>query len=319
MSKDEDKIETIRDKNGIPTVFREELDMLPHLRKLWIKAKKSKLYDKFRHSDLNPYHYGVRKIDAPTLDEAKKIAREDAKKAAALKQKVNAQFIWNGTRYYPDKYCSPQQEHEEDDIIIRAGINVTDRIPRDKDGKFDLLAEEPILISIIPIEGPALIGHACMQYKDQVVNRLLPSIHTDPLYQKYKEFGEYFYIYPSQLGIDPDKLYNAMKEHNILHMDDQYNPVTRNCAQNIWWVLKKVGVKDMDFYGPDKLGMGYATPGNNPFGKGIKPWCLKHGVRVHLDEVAEYDKRYPMTYGENKKNRDNMRQIRKNPKDPNVR
>lgn len=191
---------------------------------------------------------------------------------------------------------------------------MTDRIPRDKEGKLDLLAEEPIVVSIIPINGPALIGHACMQYKDQVLNRLLPSIHTDPLYQKYKEYSEYFFVYPSQIGVDGDKLYEAIKEHNIEHMDDKYNPLTRNCAQNVALVLKKVGVKDFDFYGPDTLGLGYATPGNNPFGKGILPWCRKHGVRVHLDEVEAYDKRYPMTNAENKKRRKDMRQIKKSRK-----
>lgn len=315
QKKVEDRIGTIRDENGIPTVFGEELKMFPKLREYYIKAKKTPLYDKFRHSGLNPYHFGVRKVKADSLDEAKRIIREDAKKAAALQKKVKAQFIWNGTRYYTDRYCPPQQEFEEDGVVLRAGVNVADRIPRNKEGKLDLLAEEPILISIIPVEGPALIGHACMQYKDQVLNRLLPSIHTDPLYQKYKEYSEYFYVYPSQIGVDGDKLYEAIKEHNIEHMDDKYNPLTRNCAQNVARVLKKVGVKDFDFYGPDWLGLGYATPGNNPFGKGILPWCRKHGVRVHLDEVAAYDKRYPMTNAENKKRRKNMRQIKKSRED----
>ena len=305
------QIGTIRDENGVPTVFREELKMLPYLRKLWHKIKSSDLYDAFRHSDFNPYHRGIRKVEADTLDEARRIVREDAKRAAAHREKIETQFIWRGTRYFSDRNCSPNQEYAEDGIVLRAKDNVADRIPRDKNGNLDLLAEEPILFSIIPIEGPALIGHVCMQYKDQVVNRLLPSIHTDPLYQKYKEFSEYYYVYPSQLGINPEKLYREMEKHNIKYMDKDYNPLFNNCAQNIGKILKKVGVKDLKFFGINKIGAVFASPGNNPFGRGVQAWCQKHGVRVHLNEVEEYDKRYPMTFRENKDRRSEMRYIKK--------
>ena len=148
-----------------------------------------------------------------------------------------------------------------------------------------------------------------MQYKDQVVNRLLPSIHTDPLYPKYNKFAEYFFVYPSQIGIDGDKLYREMKKHNIKKGDKKYNPLFNNCAQNVAEVLKKVGVKDFNFYGPDFLGISYATPGNNPFGIGIKAWCHKHGLRVRLNEMAEYDRRYGFT--DVKERRDEMKKTRK--------
>lgn len=74
-------------------------------------------------------------------NEAKRIIREDAKKDAALNKKINAQLIWNGTRYFSDRYCSPQQEYEEDGVVLRGKYNVADRIPRDKNGKLDLVAE----------------------------------------------------------------------------------------------------------------------------------------------------------------------------------
>lgn len=49
---------------------------------------------------------------------------------------------------------------------------------------------------------------------------------------------------------------------------------------------KRLGVNDIDFLGPDWLGITFPSPGNNPFHFEIREWCLKHGVRIHQDEVA---------------------------------
>lgn len=48
----------------------------PFLKKIWIKIKSSELFNRFRHSDLNPYHRGIPKIEADTLKEAKQMARQ---------------------------------------------------------------------------------------------------------------------------------------------------------------------------------------------------------------------------------------------------
>ena len=289
--------------NEIPEVFAHEARDFRLLKKIWMSFKNTKIYNKFRHSDLNPYHMGVRKIEAKTLDEARRIMRDDAKKAAAENRKIENQFIWNNTRYYADKHCSVAQEYSEDKIILRDRYNVTDRIPRDKNGNPDLLAETPILFSIIPVEGPALVGHASMQYEDIVVNRLLGSIHTDSLYQKYKNFSEYYYVYPSQLGINPKELRREMEKHNIRNGRKKYNLLFNNCARNVGKILQSVGVKDIDFIGIDKLGVVFTNPGNNPFNNGIQGWCRKHGVRVHPEEVAEYDKLFPISKEQNREQR----------------
>lgn len=296
--------------DAIPAVMAQEVEALKGLKRVWKGIKESDAYKSFRASKLNPYHFGVKEIKADSLEKARRIAREIAKTAKANGKKHRAEFIYNGTRYYADKQgYTPQQEYDTDGMVIRDGYDVTDRIPLNEKGKLDLFAETPIVIAVNPIEGPALIGHTCMQYKDQIVNRLLPSIHTDPLYPKYNKFAEYFFVYPSKLGIDGDKLFREMEKHNIKYGDKRYDPLFNNCAQNVAKVLKKVGVKDFDFYGPDFLGLSYATPGNNPFGVGIKAWCHKHGLRVRLNEMAEYDRRYGFT--DIKERRAEMKETRK--------
>ena len=166
----------------------------PRLKKIWMKIKSSKLYQNFRHSKLNPYHRGIPEIEADSLDEARQEARKsiieklhqvDMKDLREKSKRTtkNNDFIYKGTRYNVEQSCSMQEEYERDGVLLRGAGDVSDRIPRDKDGKLDPLAEDPIVIAIVPMEGPALVGHVCMQYQDMVVNRLIPSIHTDPLYQ----------------------------------------------------------------------------------------------------------------------------------------
>lgn len=275
----------------------------PRLKKIWMKIKSSKLYQNFRHSKLNPYHRGIPEIEANSLDEARQEARKsiieklhqvDMKDLREKSKRTtkNNDFIYKGTRYNVEQSCSMQEEYERDGVLLRGAGDVSDRIPRDKDGKLDPLAEDPIVIAIVPMEGPALVGHVCMQYQDMVVNRLIPSIHTDPLYPKYENNAQYFFIYPSQLGIDPKKLKREMEKHNIKHAREKYNLFTNNCARSIGKILKKVGVKDIDFFGWDDAGLVFTNPGNNPWGKGVKGWCLKHGVHVNLREMEAYHQKY---------------------------
>ena len=190
----------------------------------------------------------------------------------------------NGVRCWVGFDGRPQEEYEKTGKVVRKNGDVTDRIPRDKDGKLDLMAEEPIIISIVPIEGISLTGHACMQYKDRVVNRVL-TMDTDPIYPRYQDLSDYYFIYPSQVGIDPKKLIREIDRHNILHGDEPYNIFTNNCAKNVADVLKKLGVKDINFIGPDKV-VSYPTPGNNPFSFGVEDWCMRHGVPVTQEEIA---------------------------------
>lgn len=296
--------------DGMPDAVRREASSLRKAKSIWRDIKNSKFYKKFRASTLNPYHFGVPEIKTDSLESAREIIRNKAKVAKQAGKNFRAEFIYNGTRYFGDRPdCSLQQEYKKDGMVIRDGYEVSERIPRNQKGEPDLFAETPVVIAINPIEGPALVGHVCMQYKDQVVNRLLPSIHTDPLYPKYEKYAEYYFVYPSQLGINPKELYREMEKHNIKKGDKRYSLLFNNCAQNVANVLKKVGVKDFDFYGPDFLGISYATPGNNPFGAGIKSWCRKHGLRAHLDEMAEYDRKY--AFSNVRERRDEMKSIRR--------
>lgn len=77
-----------------------------------------------------------------------------------------------------------------------------------------------------------------------------------------------------------------MDKHNIKHGKDPYNIISNNYAKNVAQILKKVGVKYIDFFDPDSLGVSYPTLENNPFGIGMKGWCLKHVVPIKIEEVA---------------------------------
>jgi len=282
-----------------PHVMEVEVRMFPSIKKVWWKIKKSKLFLWFRRSRFNPYHMFLTNIKANSYEEARE-------KAYAMGK---VQFLYNGTRYYSERHdCSVDEEYKKYKKVLRGRGDVADRIPRDKNGNLDLLAEDPIVITITPFEGPSLIGHACMQYKDRVVNRLLPSVHTNALYSEYGAFAEYYFIYPSKIGIDPKKLLREMDKHNIKYGYKKYDPFTNNCTQNVVQILEKLGVKDIDLYGPDKLGIRYATPGNNPFGVGLKDWCFRNGVHVHLDEMKRLYDRYPvLDVGKKRKEQEQIR------------
>ena len=64
----------------MPTQPRDPLEWerqaFPHVKKLWMKIKSSKMFEKFRRSKLNPYHRGVMEIEAENLREAEQIARK---------------------------------------------------------------------------------------------------------------------------------------------------------------------------------------------------------------------------------------------------
>jgi len=60
--------------------------------------------------------------------------------------------------------------------------------------------------------------------------------------------------------------------------------------------------------GPDKLRLRLPTPGNNPFGFGLKDWCFRHGVHVYPEEVEKMTARYPVT--DNEQRRDEQEEIR---------
>lgn len=279
----------------IPKVFEWEVEALSGLKKIWYRIKKSKLFNRFRHSKLNPYHWGLEEIEAPTPEKAKEIARQKAIEAKKKKLKAKAEYLYNKRRHSASLTCSVDEEYKRDGVVLRGKGDVSDRIPRDENGNLDLLAEDPIVISIIPIEGPALAGHVAIQYKDRVVNRLLKTIHVDPLYPKYKEYSEYYFVYPSQLHINPQKIIREIDKHNAKNIDSGYNFLTNNCARNVGNILKKSGVRDLDFIGIDKLGLVFTNPGNNPFNNGIKAWCYKHGVQVTPEEMSKYHEKYNFT------------------------
>lgn len=260
------------------TAFEGQETMLLNHRRRWMRLKRSRFFNLIRHSPLNPYHFGIKKIVADTPEQAQELARE-----RNLAQYINK----DGVRCTVNFDGSVNEEYEKTGKVLRGRGDVSNRIPRDKDGKLDLMAEEPILFSIIPLEGVSITGHVCMQYKDRVINRVLNDINMEPLYPRYVGLSDYYLVYPSQLGIKPDELIEAMDEHNIKYGQKKYNIFTNNCAKNVAQVLEGLGVKDINFFGPDKLKLRFPTPGNNPFRFGVEDWCLRHGILAKQEEISK--------------------------------
>ena len=294
------------EQNNTPPVFKKEVATLPYLRRLREKFYRSKLYQRLRHSHLNPYRWGVKKIEADNFEAAREKARAGQ----------NIRFIYKDELYSAELDCPVYQELEEfkkqkkEKPLLRGydkKPDIRDNIPRNEKGELDLFAEEPIIFAIVPITGPALIGHVGMEYDGHVMNRLLPSIHTDPLPAKYGDTVEYFFVYPSKLGLKPKDVVEAIDKHNKKNLDKKYNLFTNNCAGNTGEVLKSLGIKDIDFIGPDKLGLVFTNPGNNPFNTGIKAWCRKHGIHVTLEDVEKL--RAGKQYPDNEKYREKARAI----------
>lgn len=292
------------EKHEIPPVFDREISAFPELRNLWRKIYHPKIYQKMRHSMLNPYRWGLKNIDAETFERAVEIARSE--------QKIR--FIYENEVCSAELKCPVYKECEMSNSmggsqpILRGSDkkpDVRDRIPRNENGELDLFAEKPIIFAIVPITRPGLVGHVGMEYDGHVMNRLISSIHTDPLLPKYQEYTEYFFVYPSKIGTTPQDVIDVIDEHNIAFLDKKYNLFNNNCAKNTADILKKLGVKDLDLVGPDKLGIVFANPGNNPFGTGIKNWCRKHGVHVTPEDVEKTTSN--VSYPDNKKYRDYVR------------
>ena len=260
-----------------PSGFEGQENLIPRLRRFWVRFSTSKLFMAFRHSPLNPYHFGVKKVVADTPEQEQEIARQKGLAQYINKNNVRCAVMFDG---------SVNEEFEKTGKVLRGNRDVSSLIPRDANGKLDLTAEEPILISVIPLEGISITGHICMQYKDRVINRVLNDINMEPIYPRYQHQSDYYFIYPSQVGIDPEKLIREMDKHNIKYGVKKYDIFTNNCAKNVAQLLKKVGIKDINLLGPDKLGLTLATPGNNPFHFGVEDWCMRHGVPVYMEEVA---------------------------------
>lgn len=290
-----------RKKSEMPSLVRREAGMMPLYRQFCKWLKNIWFVKKLRHTRLNPYHTFLKNIKADSYEEAKE-------KAYAMGE---VQFLYNGTRYYAERHdCSAGEEYKKYKKLLRGRGDVSDRVPRNKKGELDLFFEDPIIIAVMPIEGPALYGHVSMQYRDRVVNRLISTIYTDPVYDTYKDYTEYYAIYPSKLGLAPKKIIREIDKHNIKNGYKEFSLGFNNCSKNVVEVLEKLGIKDINLLGPDKLGIRFPTPGNNPFGFGVKDWCFRHGVHLYPEEAEQLTAKHPILAVDNERRRDEQEAVR---------
>ncbi len=238
------------------------------LKKIWVALTDNGLYKRLINSRLNPYHMFLSRVEAETLQQAKKIARA----------KNYPYLLFRNEKVSTELTCSVDEEFRQYGNIIRGGYDVTNRIPRNSRGQFDLMAEEPIVVAVLPISTSSLGGHVAMQYKDKVVNRRSIKMDTAPLFKTYSRVADYYFLYPSQLGIDTTQLEREMEKNNV-RFGGEYSFLRNNCAKAVHRVFSNLGVKDFKLMVP--------TPGNNPFGIGIRRWCEKNGVHVNSQEMRD--------------------------------
>lgn len=255
---------------------KEESALIRFARPIWLRLKETKLFLSFRHSRLNPFHTHLQNIKSATLEEAKE---------RAIQQNLRY-FEYNGIRVSTDEPYSLVTEAGKRKRIFRNGRNALDVLPRNAKGIPDLTAEEPIVIAILPIEGPSLVGHAALQYKNYVVNRMRYKMDTKPLLPRYGTIPDYYLIYPSQVGMKPKDIIRAIQKTNIAR-SGEYNLTFNNCAGSVDYALRMAGAKNLDQYGPDSTRIFFPAPGNNPFHKGLQEWCRTYGIHVYASELEQ--------------------------------
>ncbi len=263
---------------GFPKVdtYDEDMQKFKRLKRIWRAMKRSRIFQALRKSRLNPYHTTLKSIKAPSAKEAREIAR---------RQNLGY-FLYKGIRLSSSPHLPLDKEYEKYGNIIRGNTDVTSRIPRNKTGQFDLFAEEPLVIAVVPVEGPSHIGHTAMQYKNRVVNRRGCKMDDKPLFQTYSNLADYYLIYPRQVGLSPEVIESEMEKAAIRHNKD-YDILTNNCACAVFETLQNCGITNINLLGMDNWGITLPTPGNNPFNFGIRPWCEKHGVLIRPEEMRD--------------------------------
>ncbi|MBQ7303355.1 MAG: hypothetical protein IJW75_00350 [Alphaproteobacteria bacterium] len=256
--------------NGADYTFSDKIGRRKNtlLKKIWVALTDNGLYKRLKNSRLNPYHMFLSRVEAENLQQAKKIARA----------KNYPYLLFRDEKVSTELTCSVEEEFRQYGNVMRGGYDVTNRIPRNRLGQLDLMAEEPIVVAVLPISASSLGGHIAMQYKDKVVNRRNVKMDTDSLFKTYSRVADYYFLYPSQLGIDTAQLEREMEKANV-KFGGEYSFFKNNCAKAVHRVFSNLGVKDFKLIVP--------TPGNNPLGIGIKRWCEKNGVHVNSQEMRD--------------------------------
>ncbi|MBR6355845.1 MAG: hypothetical protein IKR92_03215, partial [Alphaproteobacteria bacterium] len=171
------------DEDGYPIIdtYDETLAHNKKLRKIWHKLTVNPVVNALRESQLNPFRTSL-----PVNDSVKEIIARDQERAKGVFEYVHRpKGSRRGVRRYTELDCSVDEEAKTYGSVSRGGHDVLEWLPKNEKGEYDLFAEEPIVIAVVPIDGPSLVGHVCMQYKDHIVNRRNDYMDTGPLFQAY--------------------------------------------------------------------------------------------------------------------------------------
>jgi len=135
--------------------------------------------------------------------------------------------------------------------------------------------EKPIKLHIYPFgSSENIISHAIMEYDGEVVN------YSSRGFSKNagQSDGCYIYeVYPSEVGIDGEKLKQAIQNRKTKVAGKDYNFLTENCADQIVAVLEEAGAKDIS------KTLGISIPKLDGVSS-LDDWAEKHGKLVQKPE-----------------------------------
>lgn len=154
--------ETDEDGYPIVTAYDETLAHNKKLRKIWHAIRDNPIATALRESPLNAFRTSL-----PTNTSLKEQIARDQERARGVFEYIHKpEGQKRGVRKYTELDCSVDEEAKTYGSVSRGGHDVLKWIPKNEKGEYDLFAEEPIVIAVVPIDGPSLVGHVCMQYKD---------------------------------------------------------------------------------------------------------------------------------------------------------
>lgn len=147
--------------------------------------------------------------------------------------------------------------------------------------------EEPIKLYIYPfLTKHNMVSHAAMAYKGEAID------YSSQGFQSVTSAGEdadVYWLYPSELGIKPEKLLDAMKKRKEKIKGDDYQYLGENCAKQVIACLEEAGVKNI----PKVLGISVPSlPVLDDLGDWAGRVGYYKGKKLSYEKTDEYKEQF---------------------------
>jgi len=147
--------------------------------------------------------------------------------------------------------------------------------------------EEPIKIYIYPfLAKKNVVSHAAMRYKDESIDYGTKGFNE---YTRPHEDAHVYYLYPSEIGVDPKKLVEAIKRRKKIVKGSDYGYLGQNCAKQVIACLEEAGAKDIS----KPLGISVPTV---PIFDDLEDWAQKNGhykgIPLSEDKAKKYKREF---------------------------